>query len=148
VLKQFLSEDPIGIADGNNLRTYVTGNPISYTDPNGLFLQFLGVFWAPVAEAIALAGTAVGSVVSSVATINFFAQKEANRCLEALVRNQFSYCQSVNWADPACKDFSQNYTRWRQGGGGMLVLGAQLPGTIQDIYSPTWPLKKAQQGGQ
>ena len=36
VLKQFFSEDPIGLLGGLNSRAYVDGNPINYSDPEGL----------------------------------------------------------------------------------------------------------------
>ena len=38
VLKQWMSEDPIGISGGSNVRAYVGGNPVSFGDPSGLFL--------------------------------------------------------------------------------------------------------------
>ena len=39
-LKRFVSEDPIGIAGGLNLAAYVRGNPITYSDPDGLFRMY------------------------------------------------------------------------------------------------------------
>src|SRR5262249_53430004 len=42
VLKQFSSQDPAGIDAGINLRSYVDGNPVSFTDPSGKFLNFVG----------------------------------------------------------------------------------------------------------
>jgi len=56
-LGRYLSPDPIGLAGGVNLYTYVNGNPISYTDPRGL--------WVP--QAI---GAAVGGVSGLIQTGN------------------------------------------------------------------------------
>jgi RHS repeat-associated protein len=35
VLKRFISEDPIGLAGGDNVYGYVGGDPVHYTDPEG-----------------------------------------------------------------------------------------------------------------
>jgi RHS repeat-associated protein len=43
VLGRFISEDPIGIAGGENLYAYVGGNPVAYGDPNGRMPVFIAV---------------------------------------------------------------------------------------------------------
>ncbi|WP_181885671.1 RHS repeat domain-containing protein [Trinickia dinghuensis] len=43
---RFISEDPIGSIEGNNLYAYVAGNPIGAIDPLGLYMQEEGL--APV----------------------------------------------------------------------------------------------------
>ena len=35
VLKRFISQDPIGLAGGENVFAYVEGNPVKYVDPSG-----------------------------------------------------------------------------------------------------------------
>jgi RHS repeat-associated protein len=54
-LKQWASEDPIGIAGGLNVYNYVERNPVSFTDPDGLKtmqctkpLNALGQKWGPL----------------------------------------------------------------------------------------------------
>lgn len=44
VLKQWISDDPIGLRGGTNLRSYVLGNPIGFSDPLGLATYGLEIY--------------------------------------------------------------------------------------------------------
>jgi RHS repeat-associated protein len=56
IAKQFISEDPIGILSGLNSRSYVGGNPVTFTDPTG------EIAWV-------VAGAVIGAGVNVAATL-------------------------------------------------------------------------------
>jgi RHS repeat-associated protein len=64
---RFISEDPLGVSGGLNLYEYVTGNPISKTDPTGLLDSSQQAFIAAFVARIASLGAVVivGAVYAS-----------------------------------------------------------------------------------
>jgi len=60
VLKRFIAEDPIGLAAGPNVYSYVGGNPVNYVDPSGncpwCAVGFAVGVWANIAGQLAQNG--------------------------------------------------------------------------------------------
>jgi RHS repeat-associated protein len=61
-LARFISEDPIGLAGGYNLFSYVKSNPVSYTDPSGLGPALFAV--CSIANAVKTTSDFMGGVSS------------------------------------------------------------------------------------
>lgn len=68
---RWLEKDPLGLVDTIDDRLYVRNNPVSYTDPSGLFP--LGIDWSEIGQCIANAAQWISSGVYK--TITFAKQR-------------------------------------------------------------------------
>jgi RHS repeat-associated protein len=62
---RYVQSDPIGLQGGINTYTYVAENPLSYSDPQGLFVDTTGAYTGASAAATAT-GTSVGVAAAGV----------------------------------------------------------------------------------
>jgi len=99
VLKRFISEDPIGVAGGLNLYSYVGGNPVSYVDPTG-HTQFALIGGALTLWGVYEIGKAVNNYVNSLEAAG--AARDAN---DQLINNLFNN----NGVPPNADAINQQY---------------------------------------
>jgi RHS repeat-associated protein len=62
---RFISQDPIGLAGGENLYAYVSGNPVLFSDPRGLNPFVGAIEGAAAGSTFGPGGTIVGGVIGA-----------------------------------------------------------------------------------
>jgi RHS repeat-associated protein len=141
LLKQWLSEDPIGIAGGLNLRQYVNGNPVSLNDPTGQIAPIVLVGAGVVAGAAIVAGAAAvgyGAVTLGESAYNLINTLQRSQQLAEEIAEAYDACVKCN-DQAACRryvDLMQEYSKLpgaaTNAGGGLsnVPSGGPLPGQI------------------